>query len=128
MFKLKLYKVGPTVELQMPWTFLRFFKLPVQAPKRGQTFLRLLLGVSQYIDISQYKENLYRIAIRNSYRNISRFFFLLIKLLDFSFNSCLLAIASLKGVYLSHLYPHNRYLYSHVCMYIILILLRKVQN
>ena len=32
MFKLKLYKVGPTVELQMPWTFLRFFNLPVQAP------------------------------------------------------------------------------------------------
>ena len=36
-------------------------------------------GVTIYIGISQYMKNLYR----NSYRNISRFFFLLIKLFIF---------------------------------------------
>ena len=41
------------------------------------------IGVSQYIDISQYTKNLYRIAIRNSYRNILQLFFILIKLFIF---------------------------------------------
>ena len=39
--------------------------------------------IYRYIGISQYRKNLYRIAIRNSYRNISRIFFLLIKLIIF---------------------------------------------
>ena len=38
-------------------------------------------GVTIYIDISQYKNNFYCIAIRNLYRNILWFFFLLIKVL-----------------------------------------------
>ena len=45
--------------------------------------LSWILGVQQYIDISQYTKNIYRIAIRNLYRNISWFFFLLIKLFVF---------------------------------------------
>ena len=40
------------------------------------------LGVSQYIDISQYTNDLYPIAIQNAYRNISQFL-LLIKLFIF---------------------------------------------
>ena len=90
--------------------------------KFQQKFVR---GVTLYqcILISQYMKNLYRIAIQNSYRNLSRFFFLLS-----SFNSCLVAIARLEGVSLTPLYPYERSLYSHICMYIIIILLRKVQN
>ena len=54
----------------------------------------LTLGVSQYIDISQYMKNSHPIAIRNSYHNISRFFFLLMKQFIFSFITCLVASAS----------------------------------
>ena len=45
----------------------------------------IIRGVTiyRYIDISQYTKNLYRIAIRNSYRNISRIFFFLMKLIIF---------------------------------------------
>ena len=46
-----------------------------------------LLGVSQYIDISQYTKNLYHITIWNVYRNILQVFFFLIKL--FTFHSIL---------------------------------------
>ena len=52
-----------------------FVIVPADKASNNYTFV---LGVSQYIDISQYTKNLYRIAIRNSYRNISRVFFLLI--------------------------------------------------
>ena len=43
--------------------------------------------INRYIGISQYTKNLYSIAIRNAYRNISRVFFFLIKL--FTFHSIL---------------------------------------
>ena len=49
----------------------------------------------------------------------------------FSFNSCLVAIASPEDACLSHVCPYKRCSYSHVSIYIILILLprlRKVQN
>ena len=51
-------------------------------------WLHCILRVSQYINISQYTDNLYRIAIRNAYRNISRFFFLLNCSLFIQFLSC----------------------------------------
>ena len=39
--------------------------------------------IYRYIGISQYAKNLYRIAIRNVYRNISRIFLLSVKLFIF---------------------------------------------
>ena len=39
--------------------------------------------IYQYIGISQYTKNIYRIAIPNAYRNISWVFFFLIKLFTF---------------------------------------------
>ena len=49
----------------------------------SSTCMRHSLGVSQYIDISQYTRNLYRIAIRNVYRKILRLFPFLFKLILF---------------------------------------------
>ena len=72
------------------------------------------VGVSQYIDISQYTKNLYRIAIRNAYRNISGFFLLLIKL--FIFRSILvLKQLQVKKVYACHIYALIKGL--HTVMY-----------
>ena len=84
------------------------------------------LGVSQYIEISQYMKNLYHIAIGNWYRNILRFFFLLIKLFIQKVLIQFLYCSSFKSksVYLSQLYPYKRSSYNHVCMYIILIYVR----
>ena len=81
-----------------------------------------------YIDISQYTRNLYRIAIRNVYRNISRLFPFLFKLFLFSFISYLIATVSPEIACLWHLYLYQRSLNRHMRMYIILILLRKVQT
>ena len=80
------------------------------------------LGVSQYIDILQYTKNLYGIAIPNPYRNISCFFCLLIKLFIFHLILVLQQLQVHK-VYTCHIYTRSPY--SHVCMYIILILLPK---
>ena len=68
----------------MPWYFLDF-ALGLSVARNCDLSHNLhcmnhkRLGVSQYIDISQYTKNLYHIAIRNLYRNISRFFFLFIR-------------------------------------------------
>ena len=77
---------------------------------RGDTIYR-------YIYISQYTKNLYRIAIRNSYRNISQFFFLPIK--QFMFHSILvLKQLQVQKVYTCQIYTLiKRSLYSHVCMF-----------
>ena len=50
------------------------------------------------------------------------------KTVNFSFSFCLVAIASPESICLSHLYPYKRSSYSHVCIYRILILQRKVEN
>ena len=86
--------------------------------------------------------NTYRI-VRHAYRYTSKFIsyrntkfvsqYIVIFLSSnqtvyFSFNSCLGAIASPEGVYLSHLGPYKRSPYSCASMYIILILLHKGQN
>ena len=46
----------------------------------------------------------------------------------FSFNSCLVAVASPEDACLSHLYPYKMSPYSNICMYIILILLRRLRK
>ena len=124
--------------------FIGFFNMPVQASTRGQPFcsfseklphlvtIYVTLGIQRtrgvtiyrYIGISQYTKNLYRIAIRNAYRNISQIFVFLIKLVIFHSILFLLQL-QVQRVYACHIYTLIKgSSYSHLSMCIILILLR----